>query len=422
MTILMIALFLAGYAAIVAEHALRLSKSASALLTGVACWTVYVVANDPAAVDARLEPRLAEIAGIVFFLLGAMTIVELIDAHGGFDLITARIRTRQRRTLLLVVVGLAFCLSAVLDNLITAIVMMSLVRRLVAADEDRMWYGGAVIVATNAGGAWSPIGDVTTTMLWIGGQVTSGHIVATVLVPSLVSAVASVAWVAVRMTGRMPPAPPDESRDDSPGTRRDRIIVLIAGVGVLLFVPVFKAVTHLPPFMAILLGLGVLWAVTERMQVRRGTGSGEALTVAGALRRIDVSSILFFLGILLAIGALASTGILSALAALLDRWLGDRDLVILAIGLVSALIDNVPLVGAAQGMYPLAAFPTDDRLWSFLAYCAGTGGSVLIIGSAAGIAVMGLQRIRFGWYVRTFSLPVLLGYAIGALVYLALNR
>jgi Na+/H+ antiporter NhaD/arsenite permease-like protein len=415
-----IALFAAGYLAIVFEHTLGVNKSASALVTGVACWTAYVLVGDAASVADALHHQVAELSGILFFLLGAMTIVELIDAHDGFQLITSRITTLDRRRLLVTIALFAFALSAILDNLTTSIVMMTLVRKLVRDDADRMTYGGIVIIAANGGGVWSPIGDVTTTMLWIGGQITSVHIVTQLIVPALVSVLVPVAWIGARMRGRVTRPEVAEVRPGETGSPRDRRIVLFTGAGALLFVPVFKSVTHLPPFMGILLGLGVLWTVTEILHKSKNDEDRGALTVAGALQRVDTPSILFFLGILLAIGALAEAGALRGLAAYLDATLGNVDVITVAIGLSSAVIDNVPLVGAAQGMYPLATFPTDHHFWTFLAYCAGTGGSILIIGSAAGIAVMGIERITFGAYVRRFSVPALLGYAAGALTYLAL--
>ncbi len=421
MTTLIVALFIAGYFAIVFEHTLKVNKSASALLTGVACWTAYVLMGDAHAVGLELHHQVAELSGILLFLLGAMTIVELIDAHDGFYVITSRIKTRDRRKLLVTVAVLAFFLSAILDNLTTSIVMMTLVRKLVSDDEDRMYYGGIVIIAANGGGAWSPIGDVTTTMLWIGGQITSEHIITHLVVPSIVSVLVPVAWFAARLKGHVSrpevvEVPPAQESSNP----RHRRLVLFTGTAALLFVPVFKSVTHLPPFMGVLVGLGVLWAVTDLLLKKRDDHDRGALSVARALQRIDTPSIMFFLGILLAIGALASTGALSALAAYMDRVFASVNVITVSIGLSSAVVDNVPLVAAAQGMYPLTTFPADHHFWTFLAYCAGTGGSILIIGSAPGIAVMGIQRITFGWYVRKFSLPALAGYAAGALTYLAM--
>jgi Na+/H+ antiporter NhaD/arsenite permease-like protein len=422
MATLVIALFALGYLAIVFEHSLTLNKSATALLTGVLCWTAYALGSDVHAVTEQLHAQVAELSGILFFLLGAMTIVELIDAHDGFLLITSRITTRSRRKLLTITALLAFFLSAVLDNLTTSILMMSLIRKLVRDETDRMCFGGIVIIAANSGGAWSPIGDVTTTMLWVGGQITSTQIVRQLIIPSLVSVIIPVVWMAFSMKGTVtrPLATPDADRPPAT-TPRDRRIVLVTGMTALLFVPVFKSITHLPPFMGVLFGLGVLWVVTEVLHKAKPDAHRGPLTVAGALQRIDSASILFFLGILLAISALQNLGVLRGLAELMDRWIGNVDAITISVGLSSAVIDNVPLVGAAQGMYPLSTFPTDHHFWIFLAYCAGTGGSILIIGSAAGVAVMGIQQISFGWYLRTFSLPALLGYLIGALSYLGLT-
>ncbi|MCX5745078.1 MAG: sodium:proton antiporter NhaD [Proteobacteria bacterium] len=421
MPLLIVAIFALGYVAIVFEHPLGVNKSATALLTGVLCWTAYIVAGDAAVVGAQLQHHLGELAGILFFLLGAMTIVELIDAHDGFELITSRIVTLRRRKLLVTIALLAFVLSAVLDNLTTSIVMVALIRKLVADEDDRMRYAGMVIIAANAGGVWSPIGDVTTTMLWVGGQITTVHILTHMVVPALVNMAIPLAWFAWRMRGDVQRPALAHPGDVRPTTPRERKIVLATGGGVLVCVPVFKTVTHLPPFMGILLGLGVLWTVTELIHKRKNDEARGALSVAGALQRVDSPSILFFLGILLAITVLQSSGLLAALATQLDHSIGNTSAITLSIGLSSAVIDNVPLVAAAQGMYSLQTFPTDHHFWTFLAYCAGTGGSILIIGSAAGVAVMGLERISFGWYLRRVSLPALLGYAGGALVYLALT-
>jgi len=421
MAALIVAIFVLGYVAIVFEHPLKLNKSGTALLTGVLCWTAYALGGGPHATGEAFQSHVAELSGILFFLLGAMTIVELVDAHDGFQLITSRITTLSRRKLLVIVALLGFFLSAVLDNLTTSIFMMSLIRKLVRDEDDRMYYGGIVIIAANSGGAWSPVGDVTTTMLWIGGQITSTNLIKQLIIPSLVSVIVPVVWSALRMKGTVtrPLAIDDESA--APSTPLDRKIVLFTGIGALLFVPVFKSVTHLPPFMGVLFGLGVLWTVTELIHKTKPDEHRGALTVAGALQRVDSPSILFFLGILLAIAVLEDIGLLRSLAELMDRTIGNVDVITVCVGLSSAVIDNVPLVGATQGMYPLTTFPTDHHFWTFLAYCAGTGGSILIIGSAAGIAVMGLQRISFGWYVRKFSLPALLGYVSGALTYLALT-
>ena len=417
---LLIAIFVVGYLAIVFELSLGLNKAASALLTGVLCWTAYIAATDAHLVNEQLGHHVADIAQILFFLLGAMTLVELIDAHDGFEIITSRIHTRSRRRLLLIVGVLSFLLSAVLDNLTTSIVMMSLVRKLVADETDRRYYGGLVIIAANSGGAWSPIGDVTTTMLWTGGQITTTNIIAGVLLPAVVSVAVPMLWLGLRLRGHVErPAPEADTPSRTPTRGWERQLVFWAGAVALMFVPAFKQLTHLPPFMGIMLALGVLWALTEVIHKRKNDEIRGQLSVAAALQRVDSQSVLFFLGILLAITALQSDGLLAELAQGMDRVIGNVDVITMAIGLSSSVVDNVPLVAAAQGMYSLSHFPTDHHFWLFLAYCAGTGGSILIIGSAAGIAIMGIQRITFGWYVRHMSLPALLGYLAGALAYVA---
>jgi Na+/H+ antiporter NhaD/arsenite permease-like protein len=419
---LIVAIFIIGYLAIVFEHGLKLNKAASALLTGVLCWTVYITTGEAETVNDQLLHHLGSLSGILFFLLGAMTVVELIDAHDGFEIITSRITTLNRKKLLLIIGILSFFLSAVLDNLTTAIVMVSLIRKLVNDAEDRMYYSGLVIIAANAGGAWSPIGDVTTTMLWVDGQVTSGNIITSLIIPSLVCLAIPMLWMSFRMKGNFSrPAVTGETKRPNHTSRFERNVVFFTGTGVMLFVPVFKSVTHLPPFMGILLGLAVLWTVTEFIHKKKNDEDREPLSVAHALQRVDTQSVLFFLGILLAIGALESNGQLHGLALWMNDTIGNIDLITLSIGLASAVVDNVPLVAAAQGMYPLSVFPVNHYFWEFLAYCAGTGGSILIIGSAAGVAVMGLENIRFGWYVKRIAFPALLGYFGGALVYIAMH-
>ncbi|MDQ3108288.1 MAG: sodium:proton antiporter NhaD [Bacteroidota bacterium] len=413
-------IFIAGYLFIVFEHMLKLNKAASALLTGVLCWTVYIVGHDHATVNSELLEHLGEISGIIFFLLGAMTVVELIDTHDGFDVITSRITTLSRKKLLVIVALLSFFLSALLDNLTTAIVMMSLLRKLVRDDEDRMYYGGMVIIAANAGGAWSPIGDVTTTMLWVNGQITTGNIILKLFIPSLVCALVPLLWMSLRMKGNIERPEIAQAKPLSSSVR-ERNIVFISGAAVLILVPVFKTLTGLPPFMGILAGLAILWTITEFIHKKKNDEERTSFSVAAALQRVDTQSVLFFLGILLAISALESNGMLSTLAQKMDSAIANINIKTLSIGLSSAVVDNVPLVAAAQGMYPLSVFPTDDYFWEFLAYCAGTGGSILIIGSAAGIAVMGLEKMKFGWYLKKISFPALLGYFAGALVYIGME-
>lgn len=417
MTWLIILLFIVGYIAITLEHSIHINKAASALVAGVLCWTVLILAvPDHEAVLHDLETHLGEISGILFFLLGAMVIVELIDAHDGFDLITERIRTTDKRRLLWLICTITFFLSAVLDNLTTTIVMVSLLRKLIDDREDRLLFVGMVVVAANAGGAWSPLGDVTTTMLWIGGQVTALNIVKMLLLPSLVCLAAPLILMSVRLRGRIA-APISSAINSGTAPSFEKNLVFGLGVGVLLFVPIFKTVTHLPPFMGILLGLGVLWIITEIIHSEKDEAEKGVLSVNHALRKIDTPSILFFLGILVAISALQSAGVLTTLAAWLDQTIGNITIIGLIIGFLSAIVDNVPLVAAAQGMYSLEQYPTDHYFWEFLAYCAGTGGSALIIGSAAGVAAMGMEKIEFFWYLKRIMGWAVLGYLAGAGVY-----
>ena len=414
----LILVFVIGYLAITLEHPLKLNKAATALLTGVICWTVYAFSGARTGESTELAHHTSEIAGILFFLLGAMTIVELIDAHDGFDLITSRISTVSRRKLLFIVGIAAFLLSALLDNLTTAIVMMSLVRKLVSDEKDRWYYGGIIIIAANAGGAWSPIGDVTTTMLWVGGQITSANISVKLILPSLVSLSIPLLLMARTLKGDFARTIQENQPETNNRTSTfEKNTVFLTGIGVLIMVPIFKSVTHLPPFMGILLGLGVLWLVTEIIHKSKNDEHKSSLSVAGALQRVDTPSVLFFLGILLAIAALDSAGYLHSLSVWMDAQFKNVTVITMLIGLASAVVDNVPLVAASQGMYTLDAFPTDHYFWEFLAYCAGTGGSILIIGSAAGVAVMGIEKISFLWYLRRISIPALLGYFGGAIVY-----
>lgn len=421
MTAALIVIFVLGYLAIALEHPLRVNKAASALITGVLCWTVYILnAPDSEVVNHELLEHLGDIAGILFFLLGAMTIVELIDAHDGFHIITQRIRTTDKRKLLWLVSFITFFLSAVLDNLTTAIVMVSLMRKLIREKDTRLLFCGMIVIAANAGGAWSPIGDVTTTMLWIGGQITSVNIIGKVLLPSLVSLLVPLLVLGLSMKGKLMPAETrDESSKDITNTASERNVVFGTGILILLLVPVFKTVTHLPPFMGILLGLGIMWLVTEIIHSSKDVSDRNIFSVQYALRKIDTPSILFFLGILASVAALEATGILGGLAMQLDKQIGDERLIVGAIGILSSIVDNVPLVAAAMGMYPLEQYPTDHFFWEFLAYCAGTGGSILIIGSAAGVAAMGIEKIEFFWYLRRIAWLALIGYVAGALVFIA---
>lgn len=419
MTIALTIVFILGYLVITLEHSVKLNKAASALLLGGICWTILIAGSpDKHDVLEHLEKHTGEISGILFFLLGAMTIVELIDAHDGFRVISERLRTRSAPMLLLLVAVLTFFLSAALDNLTTTIVMVSLLRKLIGDTPTRYKFIGLVIIAANAGGAWSPIGDVTTTMLWIGGQVSAGHVISSLLIPSLVCIAVPLVLFMYQLRGKkIIPAEKEVSAETS-GTERN--IIFFSGVFILVLVPVFKTITHLPPYIGILIGLGIVWLISELLHKDKDDADKESFSVVHALRKIDTPSILFFLGILLAVGALGSAGILAGAAQWLDQSVGNIFVILLLIGLLSAVLDNVPLVAAVMGMYTIQHYPQDDIFWTFLAYCAGVGGSTLIIGSAAGVAAMGMEKIGFFWYLRNISVPALLGYFAGAGVFILL--
>jgi len=419
MAILIISIFVLGYIAIATEHTIKINKAASALLTGVLTWTVYILfSHDKHIVGEELVHHLGNLSGILFFLMGAMTIVELVDAHDGFDIITSKIEQTDKRKLLWIIAFIAFFLSAVLDNLTTTIVIVSLLRKLIKGEKERLFFVGIVVVAANAGGAWSPIGDVTTTMLWIGNQITAYNIVLNVFIPSVVCLSVPLIYLTFKLKGNVQRPELKSSDKQHALSLKNQMTVLVAGVLGLVFVPVFKTITHLPPFMGILFSLGILWVMVEIMHKGKEDEHKNKYSVVQALRKIDVPSILFFLGILVSISALESIGVLVELAGWLSTTLHNENIIVMAIGLLSSIVDNVPLVAAAQGMYDLTVFPTDHSFWQFLAYCAGTGGSVLIIGSAAGVAAMGMEKISFFWYIKKISLLALLGYFSGAAVYL----
>jgi len=422
MTAALIIVFVLAYTAIALEEALKINKAAAGLIGAGLLWTIYALATgDAGMVDEELSESLIETAQIAFFLMGAMTVVEVVDAHDGFEVITGRIKARSLGALVWVIGFVTFFLSAALDNLTTTIVMVSLCRKLLSAAEDRLLLAGVIVIAANAGGAWSPIGDVTTTMLWIGGQVTTVPIMTGVIVPSLVNMIVPIALVSYNMRGR-----PFESLATEKGEAAlnshtstfERNLMFCLGLAVLISVPVFKAITHLPPFLGILFGLGILWAVGDLVHRHKEEDARRHVTIAHALTRIDLGAIVFFIGILLAVATLEHAGILAALAHMLDATFGRLDQIVMTIGLVSAIVDNVPMVAAAMGMYSIENHPPDSFLWEFMAYCAGTGGSILIIGSAAGVAAMGIAKIDFGWYLKKFSLLALIGYLAGAYAYI----
>lgn len=422
-------IFVIGYLAIALEHPLHINKAASALVTGVLIWVMIMVGQHElfpggdhgghTAITGHLLEHLGDIASILFFLMGAMTIVELIDAHEGFRVITDRIKGTNKVSLMWVLSIITFFLSAALDNMTTAIVVCALLRKLIRDKNDLWTFAGMVIIAANAGGAWSPIGDVTTIMLWIGGQVTAGNIVAKLILPSLVCLVLPLIWFTFTFKGTIqrPEITADDNVGHKPVSAGQQQLVLIMGLIALLGVPLFKTYTHLPPYMGILLGLGLMWIVTELMHKNTIETDKGHLMVTSVLRRIDVPSVLFFLGILTAVAGLQVAGHLTDAAHLLDEKLGSMYAVNTVIGVLSSVVDNVPLVAAAMGMYPMTQFPVDHPFWELLAYCAGTGGSILIIGSAAGVAAMGILGIDFLWYVRRMAFPAALGYFGGIVTF-----
>ena len=445
--LLMAAVFVIGYVCIALEHPIKIDKAASAILTAVICWTILVLgadqifagaAEEAHGIAAELRHHLGEIAEILFFLLGAMTIVELVDAHEGFKVITDRIATNNRVYLLWMLSFITFFMSAALDNLTTTIVMVSLLRKLVQEREERWFYAGMVVIAANAGGAWSPIGDVTTTMLWIGNQITTVSIIQQLFLPSLICLLVPLLLVSPRLKGELqrPVSGSAFEEVSDPTTPFERKLVFFMGVGALVFVPVFKTFTHLPPYMGMLFGLSVLWVTTEMLHRDKNQEDKHPLSVVGVLRRVDTTSMLFFLGILLAVSSLATAGHLNQVATYLRESLGNIYAINIAIGLLSSVVDNVPLVAGAMKMYPLLSpealagagvdaewlqyFVQDGKFWELLAYCAGTGGSCLIIGSAAGVAAMGMERIDFFWYLKRISLLALAGYLAGAGAFISL--
>lgn len=466
MFIAMVVVFVLGYVAIALEHPLRVDKAVPALMIGTLLWVLYMIGafdifssglshawNEYSAslpgeahgegvieemrhfiVETEIIHHLGEISEILFFLLGAMTIVEITDKHDGFRVITDRIRTLNKVRLLWIISLLTFFMSAALDNLTTTIVMVALLRKLIDDKQTKWFFASMVVLAANAGGAWSPIGDVTTIMLWIGGQVTTGAIITHVFFPSLITMIAPLIILSFTMKGTVN-RPKQDENEMVLTTGGERVLMLILGVSGLLFVPVFKTFFHLPPYQGMLLSLSVIWLVTEIIHQNKPTGIKNRLRVITILKSVEMPTIFFFLGILSAVAALQSAGHLAIMAGYLDKNLGNIFLIDLAIGVLSAVVDNVPLVAGAMGMYPItdpaalssladpaaaqyaAFFIQDGLFWEFLAYTAGTGGSILIIGSAAGVAAMGMEKIDFIWYLKKISWLALIGYIAGAGVY-----
>lgn len=442
MVLLMICLFVLGYVAIATEHQIHVNKAASALILCSLLWTIYIfyapALNTPVGVQkttdyvtkVELIEGVGEVAEILFFLMGAMTIVELIDVHGGFNIITRRITTKNKKTLLFILTGITFVMSAVLDNLTTTIVIVMLLRKLVQDQKERWYFAAVVILAANAGGAFSPIGDVTTIMLWVKGNVTTSHLIPELILPSIVAAALPMVIMSRKLHGSLEESTDvvdAESHEPSVAemvTNRERNIIFYLGIGALVFVPIFKAITHLPPYLGVSLGLGILWVYTEIMYHEKGDSIKEEkkARIQKVVKRIDMTTILFFLGILMAVNALSFAGILRELSEWLDQSVGNIYAINIIIGVLSSIVDNVPLVAGAMKMYEVdpstAYFAVDGAFWLFLAYCAGVGGSILIVGSAAGVVVMGLEKVSFGWYLKEVSLIALLGYLAGALMFI----
>ena len=442
LTILIVVAFVLGYACIATESLLKVNKAAIALLMFVACWTLYMfdpmqyltaihgytgdLSGMAAAVTSIIQEHLGDTSTTLFFLMGAMTIVEVVDQNGGFNWVRKVMKTKSKRALLWRIAFLTFILSAILDNLTTSIVMIMILRKLITERNDRLIYASLVIIAANSGGAFSPIGDVTTIMLWNKGLITAVGVISEILVPSLVSMVVPAFILQYHLKGELHMPEVKESAETSAGdlTERQRKAVFWIGVGGLMFVPVFKSITHLPPFVGILLVLGVLWTTTELFYSHLQHGhdtEGTQKRVTNLLSRVDMSTILFFLGILMAVSCLAEVGVLTAMGDGLNTiFEGNHYLVTGIIGVLSSIVDNVPLVAGCMGMYPVAAagdMAVDGIFWQLLAYCAGVGGSMLIIGSAAGVVVMGLEKITFGWYMKRITWIAFVGYLAGIVSY-----
>lgn len=444
LSIAIILAFVIGYLFIAIESVTKINKAAIALLMFVVCWTIFMI--DPTslvpalasvdhsqmanAVSKIIEEHLGETGTTIFFLMGAMTIVELVDQNGGFNFVKDTLKTKSKRSLLWRIAIMTFILSAILDNLTTSIVMIMILRKLVKERKDRVIYASLVIIAANSGGAFSPIGDVTTIMLWNKGVITAAGVISEVLIPSIVSMVIPAYVLSLSLKGELvvPEAKKAANADEDYLTASQRKLIFFLGVGGLIFVPIFKTITHLPPFVGILLVLGILWTVTESMyrHLEHDDSDGMQKRVSRMLTRIDMSTILFFLGILMAVGSLQTIGALAQLGEGLNVWFdGNHYLVTGIIGVLSSIVDNVPLVAGCMGMYPVQAvggdMAVDGIFWQLLAYCAGVGGSMLIIGSAAGVVVMGLEKITFGWYMKHISWVAFLGYIAGIVSYWALR-
>ncbi len=447
----MLVVFVLGYGFIVFEHVNHINKAAIALFIGSVCWAILSLSGESILglgfssawnnflreggsleeithfiTHDQLMHHLSEISSIIFFLIGAMTIVELVDKYQGFKVITSKITNSNATKLLWIISILTFFMSAVLDNLTTTIVILTVLRKLLTQKDNRWIFASMVVVSANAGGAWSPIGDVTTIMLWIGSQVTAAHIISSVILPSIVNMLVSTFLFSLLTKGKTIRPVLDTNETDEFTTQKERVFMLSVGVAALLSVPIFKTVTHLPPFLGMLFGLSIMWIMTDRYLKNRSEEDKRKLTVMAAIKAIDIPTVLFFLGILSAVAALQTAGHLDVMAQWLDDEVKNIYAINLIVGIVSSIVDNVPLVAASMGMYHIAAadatgymanFIQDGNFWSFLAYCAGTGGSILIIGSAAGVAAMGIEKIDFMWYLKKASWIAFVGYIAGALTF-----
>jgi Na+/H+ antiporter NhaD/arsenite permease-like protein len=419
MITILIIIFTIGYLAITLEQTIKINKSATALMTAVLCWTLIISnASNKELIIEQLSHHLSSISEIVFFLLGAMTIVEIIDAHDGFQNITERIKPNHKTKLIWLIAVITFFLSAVLDNLTSTIVMMSILNKLIEDKKTKWLLLGLVIISSNAGGAFSPIGDVTTTMLWIGGQISPLNIMKQTFLASLVCMVVPTFIINYMIKGKIELRANVENSLNFNTNSFERNLIFYVGIGCLLFVPLFKTLTNLPPYMGMFLSLGIIWTLTELIHNKKHVNEKGILSVSHALRKIDTPSILFFFGILLSIASLEVVGVLPQMASTLNSSIGNLNLVAICIGLLSAVFDNVPLVAALQSMYSLNDYPQDHYFWELLAFTAGTGGSCLIIGSAAGVAVMGIEKIDFFWYLKKISWIALIGFIAGVATFL----
>jgi Na+/H+ antiporter NhaD/arsenite permease-like protein len=425
MILIIIAIFFAlGYIAIALEHPIKINKAATALILGTFLWLIWFMASGSMhGVEGlhRAEHQLFENFGhltqILFFLMGAMTIVVIVDANNGFSIITSKIRTDNTRTLIWIISWVAFFLSAILDNLTTTIVMVTLSRKLISDKKIRLYFAGLIVIAANAGGAWSPIGDITTTMLWIGGQISALTIIKSLILPSIISLLFPLIIISFFIKGKICQSQVVAPEQNS--FHFDRNLLFIIGVGGLLMVPVIKTTFHVPPYIAMLFVLGILFTAVEFLKRKYHQDIPQRLNIHQLVKDMDLPSVLFFAGILLAVGVLGATGQLAALAKMLDNGIGDIRIIVFIIGILSAIVDNVPLVAATMNMYSLQDFHTDHLMWEFIAFCAGTGGSMLVIGSAAGVAAMGIDKnLSFGWYLKKITPLAILGYVVGSVTYL----